>query len=110
MNRDYEGPKFYHMTKTIQDKNGIPIGTDNNNPILYTRMYGVEYQYGYKSSMLYNEVSKNVFAQVYENGNQYVLFQRIDDHHIDGTEVTKYQYFIVSKSGDQRIKETKKGW
>ena len=41
--RDNEGTKFAKVTERLQDKNGIPIGTQHDNPILDTRVYEVEY-------------------------------------------------------------------
>ena len=38
---DTEGPDFACVTKRLKDANGLPIGTDNENPILNTRVYEV---------------------------------------------------------------------
>ena len=35
-------PSFAKVTKRLWDAQGLPIGTANDNPILYTRMYEVE--------------------------------------------------------------------
>ena len=59
--RDSEGPEFFRVTKRLQDANGLPIGTANNNPILDTRMYEVEDAAGYKSSMAANAIAQNMF-------------------------------------------------
>jgi hypothetical protein len=47
--RDGEGPEFARVTKRLRDKNGLPIGTANDNPILDNQMYEVEYPDGYKA-------------------------------------------------------------
>jgi hypothetical protein len=36
--RDGEGPEFSRVTKRLRDKDGLPIGTDNDNPIIDTRL------------------------------------------------------------------------
>ena len=41
--RDGDGPEFAKVTKRLRDANGIPIGTANDNPLLDTRIYKVEY-------------------------------------------------------------------
>ena len=41
--RDGEGPELARVIKRLQDKDGIPIGTANDNPILDSRVYGVEF-------------------------------------------------------------------
>ena len=43
MPRDDEGPEFSRVTKRLRDANGLPIGTANDNPLLDTRIYEVEY-------------------------------------------------------------------
>ena len=46
--RDGDGPEFARVTKRLRDANGLPIGTANDNPILDTRLYEVEYLDGHK--------------------------------------------------------------
>ena len=47
--RDDSGPEYAWVTKRLKDANGLPIGRGNDNPILDTRMYEVEYSDGYKA-------------------------------------------------------------
>ena len=49
--RDTEDPDFASVTKRLKDANGLPIGTANENPILDTKLYGVEYVDGHKASL-----------------------------------------------------------
>ena len=44
MPRDDEGPEFFRVTKRLRDANRLPIGTENDNPLLDTRINEVEYQ------------------------------------------------------------------
>ena len=44
-----DGPDFAKVTMRLRDKDGLPIGRSNNNPILDTRMYEVEYKDGQKN-------------------------------------------------------------
>ena len=46
--QDTEGPYFSHFTKRLKDANGLPIGKANENPILDTSVYEVEYVDGQK--------------------------------------------------------------
>jgi hypothetical protein len=85
--RDSDGPEFVRVTKRLKDKDGLPIGRANNNPILNTRMYEVEYPGGHKASLVANAIAENMFAQVNDEGNQHVLFEEIINHRTDGTEV-----------------------
>ena len=85
--RDGDGPEFARVTKRLRDANGIPIGTANDNPILDTRVYEVEFMDGHKTSLAANAIAENLFAQVDDEGNRFVLFDAIVDHRTDGTEV-----------------------
>ena len=58
--RDGEGPEFARLTKQLS----IPIGTANDNPILDSRIYEVEYADGYKASLKANAIAENLFTQV----------------------------------------------
>jgi len=60
--RDDEGPEFARVTKRLRDKNGIPIGTSNDNPLLDSRIYEVEYNDGHKASLSANSIAQNMFA------------------------------------------------
>jgi hypothetical protein len=78
--RDSNGPKFARVTKRLKDKDGLPIGRANNNPILDTRMYEVEYPDDHKASLAANATEENMFAQVDEEGNRHALFKEIIEH------------------------------
>ena len=108
--RDGEGPEFATVTKRLRDKDGLPIGKSNNNPILDTRMYEVEYKDGHKASLAANAIAENMFAQVDEEGNRHVLFQEISDHRTDGSEVKQQDAYITTRNGNKRRRETTKGW
>ena len=108
--RDGEGPEYARVTKRLRDKDGLPIGTANSNPILDTRMYEVEYPDGYKASLAANAIAENMFAQVDEEGNRHVLFEEIVDHRTDGSEVKQQDAFIETRTGTKRRRETTKGW
>lgn len=103
-------PQFAKVTKRLRDANGLPIGTANDNPIMDTRMYEVEYLDGYKASLTANAIALNLFAQVDEEGNRHVLMDEICDHRVDGTEVKQQDAFLMTSSGNKRRKQTTKGW
>ena len=108
--RDDEGPELARVTKRMRDANGIPIGTANDNPILDSRIYEVEYLDGHKASMAANSIAENLFSQIDDDGNRFVLLDDIVDHRVDGREVQPDDGLIVSPNGGQRRRETTKGW
>jgi hypothetical protein len=91
-------------------RDGLPIGRANNNPILDTRMYEVEYPDGHKASLAANAIAENMFAQVDDEGNRHVLFEEIEDHRTDGTKVKQQDAFLTTSNGNQRRTETTEGW
>ncbi len=105
-----DGPEFAKVTKRLRDKDGLPIGKANNNPILDTRMYEVEYPDGHKASLAANAIAENMFAQVDDEGNRHVLFEEIVDHRTDGSEVKQQDAFLTTRNGNKRRRETTKGW
>jgi hypothetical protein len=90
--RDSDGPKFTQATKRLKDKDRLPIGKANNNPILDTRMYEVEYRNWHKASLAASAIAETVLAQVDGKGNRHVLFEEIIDHQTDGTEVKQQMH------------------
>ena len=79
--------EYAKVTKRLRDANGLPIGTANDNPILDTRLYEVEYLDGYRTSLAANAIAENLFSQVDEEGNMHVLFDAIINHRVDGSEL-----------------------
>jgi hypothetical protein len=108
--RDGDGPEFAKVVKRLKDKDGLPIGKANNNPILDTRMYEAEHKDGHKASLAANAIAENMFAQVDDEGNWHVLLEEIVDHRTDGSEAKQQDAFITTRTGIKRRKETTKGW
>ncbi|KAI2498409.1 Reverse transcriptase (RNA-dependent DNA polymerase) [Fragilaria crotonensis] len=102
--------QFGRVVKRLRDKDGIPIGTAHDNPILDTRMYEVEFQDGHRMSLAANAIAKNLFAQVDDEGNRHVLYEEIVDHRTNGKQVLQQDAFITNRSGTRRRRETTVGW
>jgi hypothetical protein len=95
--------------KRLRDKDGLPTGRANNNPMLDTRMCQVECSDGHKASLAANAIAENMFAQVDDEGNRHVLFKEIADHRTDGTEVKQQDAFVTACTDTKRRRETTKG-
>ena len=57
-----------------------------------------------------NLIAENIFAQVDEEGNRPVLFDKILDVRKDGTQVLQQDTFVTTTSGTQRRVIRTKGW
>jgi hypothetical protein len=82
----------------------------HDNPILDTKMYGVEFQDGHSTPLAANTIAANLFAQVDDEGNRQFLFQEVTDHRTNGKQVLQQDAFITTRSGTRRWIETTMGW
>jgi hypothetical protein len=102
--------QFGRVVKRMRDKDGLPIGTANDNPILDSRMYEVEFQDGYRTSLAANAIAENLFAQIDDEGNRHVMFQEVIDHRTNGKQVLQQDAFIILRTGTRQRRETMIGW
>jgi hypothetical protein len=78
--RDGEGPEFARVTKRLKDEDGKPIGRANDNPMLDTRVFEVEYYDGHMTTMSANVITECMFAQVDHEGSRLLLLDEVVDH------------------------------
>ena len=60
--------------------------------------------------MTANAIESNLFSQVDQYGQRFVLFNAIIDSRTDGTKIKEEEYFIHMSNGNKRRTETTKGW
>ena len=77
LDRHDDGPEFARVNKRLKEKDGIPIRIAADIPILDKRMYEVEYADGYKTAMTANKIASNLFSQVDQYGQRFLLFNAI---------------------------------
>ena len=107
---DSQEPRLARVTKRLKDMNGLPIGLANENPILDTRMYEVEYLDGEQTSLAANNLAEKLFAQIGDEGNRQVLMDEIIGHRSNEHAIKQQDAFIVTIMGTKRRRETTKGW
>ena len=110
LDRHDDGPEFARVNKRLKDKDGRPIGIAADNPILDIRMYGVEYDDGYKTVMTANKITSNLFSQVDQYGQHLLLLNTIIDSCTDGTQIKAGDSVIHMSNENKRRRETTKGW
>ena len=103
-------PRMARVTKRLKDANGIPIGTANDNLLLDTSMYEVEYLDGKRISPSANHIAENLFAHVDDEGNRQVPMKEIINYRTNGQEVKHHDAFITTRTGTKRRRETTKVW
>ena len=91
------------------DVDGNPMGIGNNNPLLDTRVYEVEFVDGTTEKLTANIIAENLLAQVDEEGHRQLLLDEIIDHSVNDEAITmENAYYTVGNT--KRLKRTTKGW
>ena len=108
--RDGDGPELARVKRRKRDSDGNPIGRANNNPILDTRIFEVEFVDGHTAAMTANAIAENLFSQVDQEGHRLILMDEVVDHRRGSDAVTHENAFIASRNGRKRRKETTRGW
>ena len=85
------------------------MGTSNNNHLLDSRMYEVEYLDNRSEILAVNSFAENFIVQVYGEGHCQLLLDEIIDHKRDASALTAQEAMIETKSGIC-MKVTTKGW
>ena len=65
------------VCKRACDNDGIPIGRANENPILDSSEYVVEFKDNTEEKLAANAIDQSMYAQCDSDGNTYVLFDYI---------------------------------
>ena len=93
----------------VTGPNGEPLGRRNNNPILDTRQYEVEFPDGTVSHYSANVIAENMYAQCDAEGNQFLLLDDIVDYKKDGHAVAHSDRYVHLR-GRKKMRKTTKGW
>ena len=108
--RDGDGPELARVKRRKKDSEGNLIGTANENPILDTRVFEVEFIDGHTAAMTANAIAENLFSQVDQEGHRLLLMDEIIDHRRGSDAISLENAFITSANGKKRRRETTKGW
>ena len=98
------------VNKRVRDEEGNPVGNANNNPLLDSRKYEVEYADGHVEELTANIIAENLIAQVDEEGRRQMMMSEIIDHRVLPDAVPKAQGTYVNQYGVKRRKSTTRGW
>jgi hypothetical protein len=105
-----EGMLQGQVTKRMRDKEGRPIGTSSDNPLLDSRMYEVEYIDKNVEPLTANVIAENLIAQVDEEGHRQMMLDKIINHRSTRDAIPKEWGTCVNSYGVQRPKLTTQGW
>jgi hypothetical protein len=92
-----------------RDEDGNLIGRSNQNPILDTGLYEVEFDDGQVGTYAANVIAENVYEQVDDEGFAYTLFDEIVDHNRGSDAISPDDGFVMH-NGRSTPKRTTRGW
>ena len=105
-----ENVKSAKVIGRSKDADGNVIGTYDNNPLLNTMLYDVEFPDGEIREYAANVIAENMYAQVDPDGHSYNILDGIIDHSKDESAVDKSSGYVTTKSGQKRLRKSTKGW
>lgn len=92
-----------------RDAEGRKIGKHNNNPLLDTREYIIEFPDGERDELSANIIAENKFIRTDNEGNEYVIFKDIIGHKIDERIAVSKDEGWTDSGNRRRMKRTTKG-
>ncbi|GFH61944.1 pol protein [Chaetoceros tenuissimus] len=94
-----------------RDAAGNPVGEANENPILDTRVYELEFPDGRIEEYAVNMIAENLFEQADEDGwDSGIIEEFLDIRKDDSVAVPKEQGTYFNSAGVERNVVTTKGW
>jgi hypothetical protein len=105
-----EGMAQGKVTKRARDNTGNPVGRANDNPILDTREYIVEFDDGTEADLSANVIAQNMYAQCDPDGNCYVLFDSIVDWRRSTTALDYDDQIARKADGRTFMRRSTAGW
>ena len=103
----------FQMAKVLRrsvNPEGRVIGNTNDNPLLNTLMYDVEFPDGNIKKYAANIIAENVLVNCDSEGFYSSQMSCIVDHKCDGSAVPMEQKYIKSKNGQMKLRQTTVGW
>jgi len=98
------------VVKRSRGLDGQPVGRAHANVLFDTREYDVEFTDGSREKYQANVIAENMFAQVDDEGNQFLVFQEICDHRKDNSAIPISEGMVRSANGSEKPKVTTRGW
>ena len=92
------------------DRDGIPVGVKNSNPITDTGQYDVWYLDVVIKTLAANVIAENILYQFDKEGHQKLMIDEIIDHRSNSEEILHDDALYLTKKVDKCRKRTNKLW
>jgi hypothetical protein len=93
-----------------RDADGNPTGWANDNPVLDTRVYNVEFDNGDVTKPTANMIAQAMYSQCDHEGNQYMLLKGLIDHRKKSNALTLAKQHVQCENGQVYRRKTTVGW
>ena len=90
---------------------GVVAGKYDDNPMLNSIIYDVEFSDGTVKEYAANLIAENILTQVDSEGYSMTMMDGIVDHRVDPSQaVPKEEKYVQTKRGQKRLRVTTSGW
>ena len=86
------------------------MGSYDENPVLNSMIYDVEFPDGSIKEYAANILAENILSQVDPSGYNRILLREIIDYRKDDSAVPMEDKFLTTRSGQRRLRKTTQGW
>ena len=108
--KDDYGLIYAIVNRRKLDDEGKAVGNMNNNPLLDTRAYEIEFSDDMTEFLTDNIIAKNLLAQFNEEGHRKIILDQIIDHRQDVNAIGKEDAFTKTSNVTKRRKMITAGW
>jgi Reverse transcriptase (RNA-dependent DNA polymerase) len=102
--------KLAKVIRRSVNHEGKFTGTYDENPLLNSMTYDVEFPDGEVKEYSANVIAENLLSQVDTEGSHLNIFDCILEHKSNDTALTQEDAYLVTSSGQRRIRKTTEGW
>ena len=105
-----ENERQGRVTKRSQGLDSEAVGSAHANPLFDTREWYIEFTDGSVDKYTANVIAENMFAQMDDEVNQYLLMNKITDHRKDNTAIPIYDGTTRGHNENESLNITTCGW
>lgn len=96
--------------RAVNPHDGNIHGTWNENPIMNTIMYDVEFPDGTVKEYAANIIAENILSQVDDQGFTITNLDSVVDHRRSALAIPDDEMYVRSKNGEKRLRKSTYGW
>ena len=98
------------VLKRARDQEGQLIGKRDNNPLLDSSQWQVEFEDGSVERYHANIIAENIYSRLDADGTTISILEEILDHKKDDTALSRPEGRAYRKGGSSKPKKTTRGW